>query len=34
MTCSPQSKGRISIPFENEDELENIMNVFDKVKNV
>ena len=34
MTCSPQSKGRISIPFENEDELEQIMNVFDKVKNV
>lgn len=33
MTCSPQSKGRISIPFESEDELENIMNVFDKVKN-
>ena len=32
MTCSPQSKGRISIPFANEEELEYIMNVFDKVK--
>lgn len=34
MTCSPQSKGRISIPFENEDELEQIMNIIDKMKNV
>ena len=34
MTCSPQGKGRISIPFENEDELEVIMNIIDKMKNV
>jgi ParB family chromosome partitioning protein len=33
MTCSPQSKGRISIPFANEEELETIMQVFDRVKN-
>ena len=33
MTCSPQSKGRISIPFVNEDELEGILRAFDKVKN-
>jgi ParB family chromosome partitioning protein len=32
MTCSAQSKGRISISFANEDELEYIMNVFDKLK--
>lgn len=32
MTCSPQSKGRISIPFTNEDELEKILNIFDKLK--
>ena len=32
MTCSSQSKGRISIPFADEDELERIMNVFDKMK--
>ena len=32
MTCTPQSKGRISIPFTNEDELENILNIFDKLK--
>lgn len=33
MTCSPQTKGRISIPFANEEELELIMQTFDKVKN-
>ena len=33
MTCSPESKGRISIPFVNEDELEGILRAFDKVKN-
>ena len=33
MTCSPQSKGRISIPFANEDELESVLRAFDKVKN-
>ena len=32
MTCSPQSKGRISIPFNNEDELEHVMNIIDKMK--
>jgi ParB family chromosome partitioning protein len=32
MTCSPQMKGKFSISFNNEDELEYIMQVFDKVK--
>ena len=32
MTCSPQMKGKFSINFNNEDELEYIMQVFDKVK--
>ena len=32
MTCSPQGKGKISIPFSNEDELEYVMNIIDKVK--
>ena len=32
MTVSPDGKGKISIPFKNEDELEYIMNVFDKLK--
>ena len=32
MTCSPQSKGKISISFSNENELEHIMNVIDKIK--
>ncbi|MDD5862304.1 MAG: ParB/RepB/Spo0J family partition protein [Prevotella sp.] len=31
MTCSAKGKGRISIPFNNEKELEHIMNVFDKL---
>ncbi|MDD6552454.1 MAG: ParB/RepB/Spo0J family partition protein [Prevotellaceae bacterium] len=31
MTCSAKGKGRISIPFNNEEELEHIMNVFDKL---
>ena len=31
MTCSPKSKGKITIPFDNEEELEHIMNVFDKL---
>ena len=31
-TCSPKGKGKISIPFNNEEELEHIMNVFDKLK--
>lgn len=32
MTCSSKGKGKISIPFANEAELERIMNVFDKLK--
>ena len=32
MTCSPQNKGKISFSFENEGELEHIMNVIDKIK--
>ena len=32
MTCSAKGKGKISIPFANEEELERIMNVFDKLK--
>lgn len=33
MTYNPQGKGRINIPFANEDELELIMSIFDKLKN-
>jgi len=32
MTCSPKGKGKITIPFADEEELEHIMNVFDKLK--
>lgn len=32
MTCSSKGKGKISIPFANEAELERIMNVFDRLK--
>ena len=32
LTCSKKGKGKISIPFNNEDDLERIMNVFDKLK--
>ncbi len=32
MTCSPTGKGKISIPFANEEDLEHIMNVLDKLK--
>ena len=32
MTCSSKGKGKISIPFANEAELECIMNLFDKLK--
>ena len=32
MTCSSKGKGKISIPFSNEEELERIMNIFDKLK--
>lgn len=30
MTCSPKGKGKISIPFENAEQLEHIMEVLDK----
>lgn len=33
MTCSSQGKGKISIPFANEEELEQIMNALDGLKN-
>jgi ParB family chromosome partitioning protein len=33
MTVSPTGKGKISIPFANEDELERIMNMIDRLKN-
>lgn len=32
MTCSAQGKGKISIPFANEEELERIISLFDKMK--
>ena len=32
MTCSAKGKGKISIPFADEEELERIMNAFDKLK--
>lgn len=32
MTCSPSGKGKISIPFANEEDLEHIMNILDKLK--
>ena len=32
LTCSAKGKGKISIPFANEEELERIMNVFDQLK--
>ena len=32
MTCSPKGKGKISIQFDNEEELERIMNALDNVK--
>jgi ParB family chromosome partitioning protein len=32
MTLSPKGKGKISIPFSSEEELEHIMNVFDNLK--
>lgn len=33
MTCSPKGKGKISIQFANEEELERIMNALDNVRN-
>ena len=32
MTCSSKGKGKISIPFTNEEELEHIMHMFDQLK--
>lgn len=32
MSCSPQGKGKITIPFANEEELEHIIGVLDKMK--
>ena len=32
LTCSNKGKGKISIPFDNEEDLERIMSVFDKLK--
>lgn len=32
MTCSDKGKGKISIPFSNEEELERIMDIFDSLK--
>ena len=32
MTCSVKGKGKITIPFANEDELEHLMSMFDKMK--
>lgn len=32
MSCSAKGKGKITIPFEDEQELERIMNIFDKLK--
>lgn len=33
MTCSSESKGKISIPFANEEELEHVINIIDRMKN-
>ncbi len=32
-TCNPKGKGKISIPFNNEEDLLHIMELFDKIKN-
>jgi ParB family chromosome partitioning protein len=32
MTCNDKGKGKITIPFSSEEELEHIMHVFDKMK--
>ncbi len=32
LTCSPEGKGKISIPFKNEEELERIIGIFDTLK--
>ena len=31
-TCNPKGKGKISIPFNNEEDLERILTLFDKLK--
>ena len=31
MTCSPKGKGKISIQFDNEEQLERIMNALDSI---
>ena len=33
LSCSDKGKGKISIPFNNEEELEHIMEMFDMLKN-
>lgn len=33
LSCSEKGKGKISIPFNNEEDLERIMEIFDKLKN-
>ena len=33
LTCSEKGKGKISIPFANEGELERIIELFDRIKN-
>ena len=33
LTCSEKGKGKISIPFTNEEELERIIELFDRLKN-
>ena len=32
MSCNKDGKGKISIPFNNEEDLERIMEIFDKLK--
>ena len=32
MSCSAKGRGKISIPFSSEEELERIINMFDKLK--
>jgi ParB family chromosome partitioning protein len=33
LTCSDKGKGKISIPFGSDEELERIMEIFDRLKN-
>jgi ParB family chromosome partitioning protein len=33
MTCSPKGKGKITVHFDNEEQLEQIMNALDSVNN-